>query len=243
VLATGGQDSLVRLWDLATGKEFHKLAGHRGTVASLAFSPDGTRLASGSLDTTILIWDAAVLLRDKPKPERSPTAAELTERWTDLAGRDAARAYRAIQSLAIVPRSSLSFLKDHLRPAPVDRHIAHLVADLDSDDFKVRERATRELAKEGEAARMALCDVLDARPSPEARRRAEELLVKMGETSLPAVILREVRAVEALEQIGNAEATDLLWRLAKGAPEARLTREAKAALDRLAKRPPATTKD
>lgn len=49
--------------------------------------------------------------------------------------------------------------------------------------------------------------------------------------------LREVRAVEALEHVGGAEARRLLEALAKGAPAARLTREARAALERLEKRP------
>jgi hypothetical protein len=46
--------------------------------------------------------------------------------------------------------------------------------------------------------------------------------------------LRQTRALEALEQIRSPEARKLLERLAAGAPEARLTREAQAALERLA---------
>jgi hypothetical protein len=42
-----------------------------------------------------------------------------------------------------------------------------------------------------------------------------------------------LRAVEVLERIGNAEARRVLEALAKGAPEARLTREARTSLERL----------
>jgi hypothetical protein len=48
--------------------------------------------------------------------------------------------------------------------------------------------------------------------------------------------LGEVRAVEALEHAGTADAQALLGKLAGGAAPARLTREAKAALDRLDRR-------
>jgi hypothetical protein len=49
--------------------------------------------------------------------------------------------------------------------------------------------------------------------------------------------LRYVRAVEVLEQIGSRDAQDVLKTLANGMPTARLTREATAAWERLAKRP------
>jgi len=45
-----------------------------------------------------------------------------------------------------------------------------------------------------------------------------------------------LRALEVLEQVGTPEARQVLTTLATGAPHARLTREAKAALDRLSKR-------
>ena len=49
--------------------------------------------------------------------------------------------------------------------------------------------------------------------------------------------LQALRAIEALEQIGSPDARKVLDTLAKGMPESRQTREAKAALDRLQQRP------
>jgi len=47
------------VWDTATGQELFTLVGHQGWINGVAFSPDGTRLATGSYDGTARVWDAA----------------------------------------------------------------------------------------------------------------------------------------------------------------------------------------
>src|SRR5262249_37145777 len=66
ILTTADRDAL-RFWEIATGKEcvrrplHEKVVGQTGYsfVSSLAFFPDGRRLATGLVDSTILIWDVA----------------------------------------------------------------------------------------------------------------------------------------------------------------------------------------
>ena len=66
LLASGGTDKTVRLWDPATGKHRRTLTGHKGIVDGVAFSPDGGLLASGGgwlakrgHDNTVRLWDPA----------------------------------------------------------------------------------------------------------------------------------------------------------------------------------------
>src|SRR5262249_19786774 len=47
ILATGGEDGAVRLWDVATGRQQERILANRGWVRSVAFSPDGRWLATG----------------------------------------------------------------------------------------------------------------------------------------------------------------------------------------------------
>lgn len=56
-LASASEDNTVRVWDLATGRQQHKLEGHNAPVWFVAFSPDSKLVASGSHDGTIAVWD------------------------------------------------------------------------------------------------------------------------------------------------------------------------------------------
>jgi hypothetical protein len=78
-----------------------------------------------------------------------------------------------------------------------------------------------------------LRDALEKRPSLEVRRRIDRLLEKLADLS--AEQRRAIRSVELLEQLGTPQARALLRKLSSGATGARLTRDAKAALGRLAR--------
>lgn len=56
-LASGSDDSSVRLWDVNEGKETFHLRGHTEPIAGVVFSPDGSILASGAEDNSVRLWD------------------------------------------------------------------------------------------------------------------------------------------------------------------------------------------
>jgi RNA polymerase sigma factor (sigma-70 family) len=238
-LASGGMDGVVRLWDLPSGKEVGRLEGHRGWVLALAFSPDGRRLVSGGIDTTALVWDVARQTRQEPGTARL-SAEALRSAWDDLAG-EAAPAYRAVSALASAPEQAVPYLAERLRPvtAPDEEPVARLIAALDGERFDQREQASAELDRLGPLAEAAARKALAGSPSAETKRRLEAFLDRLDGAVPSAEEVRVLRAVEALEDAGTPEARRLLTALAGGAEEARLTRAAKASLERLARRPAA----
>jgi hypothetical protein len=239
-LAAACYDGKVRIWETASGKErrqFKYIFPPRVyPVISVAFAPDGRSLVSAHYNNTAVLWD--VYAPRKPGPPGKLRAEALEELWTDLACEVAHTAYEAVCQLAARPTSSVPFLRSRLRPAVADsERTARLIADLDSDRFAARERATRELEKL--QAEPALRRALAADPSPEARRRIAHLLNRYEKAGPPPEQLRELRVVEVLEQAGTPEAQQILELLARGAPGARLTEEASGAFQRLARRPAA----
>jgi hypothetical protein len=232
-LASSGWDDTIRLWDLESGEESRILTGHRGKANSLAFSADGKTLVSTGDDTTMLFWDVAEVTQ-RPKPKVVALSPEECKSfWTDLAGADAAKANKAIRAFSAAPGQTVSFLAERLRPArsAAKEEVDRLIADLDNDDFQIRDKATGELDELGDTIKPALQKVIDGQPSAEVRSRVNRLLEKLA-TPAPE-LLRNLRALEALEAVGGPEARQVVEKIANGAAEARLTRDAKAALARL----------
>jgi WD40 repeat protein len=245
LLAAAGSDAL-HVWECTTGKRLlHLPAPGRlphwtpgGFATCLAFAPDGKALATGHRDGTVLLWDASPARQALVAPAGSVDTAAF---WEALAAVDTAQAWAAIDQLSTTPAQTLPLLRQKLSPVQVDpKWLAARLADLDSDKFAVREAATRELEQVAEAVEGELRRLADQPPSEEVRKRLWRILkvVDAGRAEMPAPgEVRKLRAVAVLERIGSDEARMLLHSLAAGAPNAPLTRAARAALGRLTVQP------
>jgi RNA polymerase sigma factor (sigma-70 family) len=222
-LATGGSDMAVRIWDVLTGQEVLRFDGHEGKPKVVAFGSDGRTVLTAGEDGRVYSWSL------QPRPAATAGTAP-DALWADLAGANAAKAYQALWALSREPWAA-GFLRERIPPAapPDADRVAKLVTDLDSDQFRVRAAAAKELAEQGAPVIPILEKELRPPLSPEARQRVRGVLdtLKRGPT---AVELRQLRAVQALELAGTAEARAVLRAWAGGAAGAELTRAAADAL-------------
>jgi WD40 repeat protein len=235
-LATSDSQGNVVLFHWPCEETIAKLSGNPDAGSQVFFSPDGRLLATANnRESTALIWDVANLI-NRPLPAvAKPSEEELRRWWSALRDDSPAEAYKAVWRFAAVPEQTLPFLANSLQPAkPADSAtVARLIDDLDSDQFQVREKASRELGRLGEVVVVALRKAKSSGPSLEQRLRIERLLAELTGPVPGPEQLRAIRAVAVLEQIGGAQARKIVAVWAGGAAGARLTEEAQTALERL----------
>ncbi|EED22092.1 WD repeat protein [Talaromyces stipitatus ATCC 10500] len=58
MIASGGADGTLKVWDTLTGKLIHSFEGHLAGISTVAWSPDNETIATGSDDKTIRLWNA-----------------------------------------------------------------------------------------------------------------------------------------------------------------------------------------
>jgi hypothetical protein len=169
------------------------------------------------------------------QPQTIDRPAKLLEAaWEVMASTESAK---GVQGCAIVygSKQAVTFLKEQLKvkvPEVDEKRLAQLIADLDSDSFEAREKASAELAELGLAALPALQKAVKDTESMEVRMRAQRLLDKSKDSP---VLVQAKRGLEVLVALRTPEAKELLETLAKGPEKDWLTAEAKEAVGRLAK--------
>jgi WD40 repeat protein len=217
-----GPKTVIELWDRVTGVQFSRLPMKNRYEIALAFSPDGKVLASGSTDTTVLLWDVALARRRHLFDEL-------------LRGMD--NSATKARKLAAEPRDATLFLKARLMAfVEADKRVARLLTKLDSADFTERDLASRELGKIAADVEPALRSALTGKVSAEVRRRVQDALQSIGKSPdgpPPFDVSRARLSLTILEQLNTAESQAAIAAVAKAAPDSEIGREANAALQRL----------
>ncbi|HKB02357.1 MAG TPA: WD40 repeat domain-containing protein [Gemmataceae bacterium] len=220
----------VEVRDVATGQLRRRFPG-APMISGCAFSPDGRTLAVALSPGPVELWD---LVGDRVGHigkwdwEPRPT-------WDELADANDEMASHVIGKLRANPAKSVPLLKNHMTTSAAKdpAWVAARIKALDAPAFRDREKATAELAAEGELVTSALREALP-KASAEASERLTGLLAKAD--VLTPDKLRTIRACEVLEGIATPEARELLARWARGPAGASLTREAAESLERLKRR-------
>jgi RNA polymerase sigma factor (sigma-70 family) len=222
--AIGESDGRLRVFEIASGGE-RAVFRHGAGIGSVAFHPDGTKLAASSSEAPIYVWD---LLGD---PGRWDTA-KADVLWRDLASTDAKVAFAAVRKLRANPAEAIAFMRERATSlaTPTDEQVANWLKQLDAPVFADRERAQKELDGVAELIRPRLEAARKEAPA-EAVRRIDQLLKSVSRMTPDR--LRQVRACEVLEGIRSPEAIRLLRDWAAGKPGTWLTMEAKESLERL----------
>jgi RNA polymerase sigma factor (sigma-70 family) len=226
-------------WDAWEPKMATVLLGRQERDGSWSPAGDLFGQAGGRLMITSLslmaLEPCGQLTVPAPGAARKLKEGEAADCWTDLAGDDFVKVRRGMLLLVGAADQAVPMLREQLKPVlPADAKLmTGLIAALGSDQFEDRTAAYRELRGIGERAVGQLRQALKGASALELRRRLEQLLDEADRDALAPDRMRLQRAIQVLELAGTPEARQLLRTLAKGAPAARLTDSAKAALDRL----------
>jgi hypothetical protein len=232
------QTASVRLWDVRTGKQLDQSAVWKEPIAHFGFTADGQALILSTAEGTVQRWKIPASARPETVAAVRLAPGEAEKLWQALADEDGPRVQEARLRLSAAPAEAVALLEARLAPVtPVDvQSVRKWIAALDSNQFTVRQQAAEALAPMLELVEADLRQVLAAKPTLELRQRVEALLAEVRGPLHSPIRLRIVRGIDVLELAGTPEAQRLLEKLAQGVPAALATKDAKAALERIAQR-------
>jgi WD40 repeat protein len=230
----------VVIYELASKKIRLALVGHSevgdtgGFIGCLAYARDSGLLATGSNDTTVLVWRAGLRAFAEKGADKDATDGDLADWFQQMAGTDAKTAYQNMIKLAQTPKQTVKLFEEKSPPAKKpdtgEKTVPQWIQDLGSGQFAIRGKASAMLQKIGPSVEPELRAALPKANDVETKRRIEELLEHLAAYEWTAEEVLHARAVEVLDAIGTPEAGALLTRWASGDPAAVLTVEARRAL-------------
>jgi hypothetical protein len=189
-----------------------------------------TLISASAEDGTALVWSL--------RPAAGPKPPDPAKLWRDLVGEGPA-IRRAVWAASQNPELAIKLFREKwpIPDRPEDpKHVAKLIADLDSATFDDRETAKAALEKMGHRVEAELKKTAEETSSAEVKRRIEMILARLAGPEAayyPPEEARELRAVWALELAVTPEAKKLLKEWSAGKVGNRLGGASTAALKRL----------
>jgi hypothetical protein len=231
--AVVARENDLLVYDLHRAKRVWKVATNQNSVHAVKFSSDGRSILTQDRYNG-LVWSVPEV-----KPFFQPLKEEeFAAAWERLLVRSAAECRQTFHRLAASGEAAAKFLDGKLEadPALAPEKLDAPLARLQSNDFRKRTAAEKELRALDEVALPRLKKLLETGTADaDLTERLNRLIESARGMAPPHSVetLRKLRSVAALESIRGESARKTLARLAKGAEENAVTREARAAINRM----------
>lgn len=227
LVATVTGRNRVEIWNGFNGYELDGFDADRG-VSAIAFSNDGTMLATGHQDGSVFLWDTRLTWDQAVLPRRF-NQKMAQKYWEDLGG-DGRKPALAWQTLLGNPEQALEMLKTNLKQVTSTKGIAGVLESVIvpmPEDQEVLDASPPVLPM-----MRALHQALEKATSEETRNHYKQLLDAASRPMTPDM-RRPILAILLTEQIDTAESRELIEEIAAGAAGAFETQVAKSALVRI----------
>jgi hypothetical protein len=228
LVATISGGDRVEIWNGFNGYQLDGFDAETG-VTALAFSEDGTMLATGHADGSVFLWNTRMAW-DQAVMRRPMNQRFAQQQWNDLAG-DGRKPALAWQTLLRNPEQAVEMLKVNLKQVTSEKGIEDAL-----------ESAIVPLPEEGQGPldaavsippmMRALQQALERATSDEARNHYKQLLDAASRPISPET-RRPILGILLAEQLDTAESRKLIEKIAAGPAGALETHVAKSALVRI----------
>ncbi|WP_020469533.1 WD40 repeat domain-containing protein [Zavarzinella formosa] len=234
-IGTREPSPVVRVWHIASGKSLGEFSSHRATITGLAFDTKQFHLAAGDADGRVFVWK---LSRDI-EPRQRMTVADA---WEQLDSIYPVVGHQAMADLlpedAGEPGKNLQILMTRITELDKERaRLKKAIADLDHDEFRVREAARKTILKTSYRGMELLQDPGRKKLGAEGEERVRSILARFEQDGLSKPendmygdALRLIRLIQVLEAKAPKEANTASEYLKTRHPGTRIALDSEAIL-------------